>query len=123
MPTYIENTCDCSGQDLVVTKNVVNCKNCRSKEPNEIRQKRIWKQVRSSASVYTMNRASLIVASGNDNKNTVAVKHNSYDRYLARKKAGHLLSEVSDVNPSYGNKTRMYGMIANANTNCSICSN
>lgn len=123
MPNYVANTCDCSGQDLVVTKNVANCKNCRSKEHNEIRQKRIWNQVRSSGSVYTMNLVSLNVAASNDNKNTVAVKHNSYDRYLARKKAGHLLTEVNAVTPTYGNKNKMYGMIANANTGCSICTN
>ena len=123
MTTYIANTCDCSGQDLVVTQNVVTCKNCRSKEHNEIRQKRIWNQVRASASVYTMNLGALNVAVSSDDKNTVAVKHNSYDRYLARKKAGYLLSDVNIVTPSYGNKTKMYGMIANANNNCSICSN
>ena len=108
---------------MVVTQNVVTCKNCRSKEHNEIRQKRIWNQVRASASVYTMNLGALNVAVSSDDKNTVAVKHNSYDRYLARKKAGYLLSDVNTVTPSYGNKTKMYGMIANANNNCSICSN
>ncbi len=41
----------------------------------------------------------------------VDVKHNSYDRYLARKKAGHLRTQTTDVaTPLYGNKRRMYGM-------------
>ena len=40
----------------------------------------------------------------------VDVKHNSYDRYLARKKAGNLRTQTSDATPRYGNKMRMYSM-------------
>tara|TARA_Y100000768_G_scaffold388697_1_gene386270 strand:- start:2299 stop:2670 length:372 start_codon:yes stop_codon:yes gene_type:complete len=123
MTTYIANTCDCSGQDLVINTNATNCKNCRSNEHNEIKQKRIWNQVRAQASLYTMNLASLNVAANTDNKNTIAVKHNSYDRYLARKKGGYLLTDENITNPKEGNKNKMYGMISNVNRNCSICSN
>ena len=124
MTTYVANTCDCSGQDLVVTRNVSTCKNGRSKESEEIRQKRMWSQVRAPASVYTMNLASINVASHNDNLNTVAVKHNSYDRYLAKKKANNLLtSKPSSITPLYGNKNKKYGMLSSVTmTNCStIC--
>lgn len=40
----------------------------------------------------------------------VDVKHNSYDRYLARKKAGNLRTQSTDATPRYGNKMRMYSM-------------
>jgi len=45
----------------------------------------------------------------------VDVKHDSYARYLARKKAGNLrtqLRHTAAAVPQYGNKTQMYGMIA-----------
>ena len=42
----------------------------------------------------------------------VDVKHNSYARYLARKKAGNLRTQTTDVSPLYGNKRRMYAMSA-----------
>lgn len=41
----------------------------------------------------------------------VDVKHNSYDRYLARKKAPVLRTETSASIPVKGNKTKSYGMI------------
>ena len=41
----------------------------------------------------------------------VDVKHNSYDRYLARKKAPVLRTEVSASIPVKGNKTKAYGLI------------
>jgi len=50
----------------------------------------------------------------------VDIKHGSYARYLARKKAGNIRTQ-SDYSaastPKYGNKTKMYGMIANSE-NC-----
>ena len=123
MPTYVANTCDCSGQGLVVTRPPPTCKNGRSKESEEIRQKRIWNQVRAPASVYTMNLASINVARHTDNLNTVAVKHNSYDRYLAKKKANNLVTSVTSTTPLYGNKGKKYGMLSNVTTkNCNtIC--
>ena len=41
----------------------------------------------------------------------VDVKHNSYDRYLARKKAPILRTETSVSVPVKGNKTKTYGLI------------
>jgi len=50
----------------------------------------------------------------------VDIKHGSYARYLARKKAGNIRTQ-SDYSaastPKYGNKTKKYGMIANSE-NC-----
>ena len=44
----------------------------------------------------------------------VDVKHGSYARYLARKKAGNIRTQKvpTNVNPVRGNKTRMIGMVA-----------
>ena len=56
--------------------------------------------------------------SNNKNKG-VDVKHNSYDRYLARKKSQYLKSETysSSVKPLFGNKTMKFGLI-NCVSNC-----
>jgi hypothetical protein len=41
----------------------------------------------------------------------VDVKHNSYDRYLARKKTPALLTEVTTSIPIKGNKTKKIGLV------------
>ena len=41
----------------------------------------------------------------------VDIKHNSYDRYLARKKAPVLCNDLSTYIPIKGNKTKPYGLI------------
>jgi hypothetical protein len=48
----------------------------------------------------------------------VDVKHNSYARYLARRKSS-VLRTTAEVTPALkGNKTRAYGMLGNAACNC-----
>ena len=48
----------------------------------------------------------------------VDVKHNSYARYLARRKSS-VLRTTAEVTPAVkGNKTRAYGMLANVYCNC-----
>ena len=42
----------------------------------------------------------------------VDIKHNSYDRYLARLKSKSLKTQKTAVTPKMGNKSRMYGMIS-----------
>ncbi len=106
-------------------------------------QKNIQNQSRVSSSLYTSNLSSLNVSkdihndsgglglwnnssdriydyknSNNKNKG-VDVKHNSYDRYLARKKSQYLKSETysSSVKPLFGNKTMKFGLI-NCVSNC-----
>jgi len=104
-------------------------------------QKNIQNQVKVPSSSYTMNLASLNVSkeiTNNDNvwnnssdrvydyKNSkkdnkgVDLKHNSYDRYLNKKKANYLKTEKelnSNIKPLYGNKTRAYSII-NCEKNC-----
>lgn len=104
-------------------------------------QKNIQNQVKVPSSSYTMNLASLNVSkeiTNNDNvwnnssdrvydyKNSkkdnkgVDLKHNSYDRYLNKKKSNYLKTEKelnSNIKPLYGNKTRAYSII-NCEKNC-----
>ena len=49
----------------------------------------------------------------------VDVKHDSYARYLNRKKAGNLKSQTQNLTPTplYGNKTGMNGLLADS-VNC-----
>ena len=120
MTTYVNYTCDCSGEQYIVSQSppISNA----MKEPEDMKQKRMWNQVRTPASSYSLNLAALAVAASSDADGTVAVKHASYDRYLARKKGGNLLTQTTVTTPTYGNKTRTYGMIANATSDCNaIC--
>lgn len=107
-------------------------------DPSNIvqRQKQMQKVVRTYSSNYTMNLASLYVNNNNinssnvirDNRNAsdrliahgkgknagIDVKHGSYDRYLARKKSGHLKSDANNaILPNHGNfiKTKKFGLV------------
>ena len=105
-------------------------------DPSNIaqRQKQMQNVVRSSSSLYTMNLASLHVNSNDISGSDVArgkynasdrltphgkgknigvdIKHNSYDRYLARKKSQYLKTEqTNDFVPKYGNKTMKFGLV------------
>ena len=52
--------------------------------------KRLQNQGRVSSSEWQMNKKTLVVGSSSSIENGVAVKHSSYERYLAKKKRGHL---------------------------------
>ena len=104
---------------------------------NEIQtQKIIQNQVRAPGSLFTMNLASLNINSDNLNNNTkpwhnasdrkekhkngIDIKHNSYDRYLGKKKSHYLKTQPEQPQPPntkwpsyWGNKTRKFGL-----TNC-----
>ena len=122
MTTYVNYECgDCSGAQYIVSKPLPISN--AMKEPEDMKQRRMWKQVRAPASSYSMNLSTLVVAASSDPVGTVAEKHGSYDRYLARKKGGNLLTQATaEPTPKYGDKTKMYGMIANASSDCkTIC--
>ena len=105
-------------------------------DPSNIlqRQKQMQNVVRVPSSLYTMNLASLHVNSNDISGPDVArgkynasdrlqphgkgknigvdIKHNSYDRYLARKKSQYLKTEqTNDFVPKYGNKTMKFGLV------------
>lgn len=157
---------DCNGCESYCNNEPSGCRTCvgdygsTSKSLEEITQKRIWKTVRVSQSLYTMNLASQSVigtqqnqpmlvnwnqmsdraipsiqtayvpSRGNSLRTTktanrpgasgpagvgVDVKHDSYARYLARKKGKTLRTNLStsSIEPVQGNKNVVYGMISN----------
>ena len=143
--------CELSGTQLICNneKNVFTIKiparvpidNSSSIFENYI-QKQIQNVVGVKSSLYTNNLASLYVNNDNLNKNTlrgmfnasdrekprgigrnrgIDIKHNSYDRYLARKKSQYIKTEnENDLVPKYGNKTFKLGIVRsnNCTKNC-----
>ena len=106
-------------------------------------QKEIQDQLHTSSSNYTQVLGSLAVSQAINNSNTKAwhnasdrtqkkvgsnygvdIKHNSYDRYLAKKKSTTLKTQNSQTSqpiPLQGNKTKYYSLITqnnNCTTNC-----
>lgn len=97
------------------------------------RQKQIQNVVGVKSSLYTNNLASLYVNNQDASKNTlkgmfnasdrlqphgvgrnkgIDIKHNSYDRYLARKKSQYIKTENdSGLLAKYGNKTFKLGIV------------
>lgn len=115
--------CDCCCYDL--SRSVVGCRTCVSDASGglkpiyrEITQKRIQNQVRAPASLFTMNLGAVTVGKqyteAPSNKG-VGVKHDSYARYLAKKKTKHLLTD-NKLQPSLTNtnspKYGKYGMLS-----------
>lgn len=105
-------------------------------------QKEIQDQLHTSSSNYTQLISSLTVAQDINNSNNKAwhnasdrsqsskkvgpnygvdIKHNSYDRYLAKKKSTTLKTQNSQQPPLQGNKTKYYSLTSqnnNCNSNC-----
>lgn len=103
-------------------------------------QKAIQDQLHTSSSNYTQVLSSLAVSQAINKSNTktwhnasdrtqkktganygVDIKHNSYDRYLAKKKSTTLKTQSSQQIPLQGNKTKYYSLITQNNnciTNC-----
>ena len=159
--------CNCTSCDYNQYNNTSCRSSCNVAEPastDSITQKRIWRQVRTGAGIYTMNLAALtsseallasgsnvnwnqrsdrVLASvqpaisstrGNSLRHTITshkpgagspggsgvdVKHDSYARYLNKKKATNLKTQTQNVAPValYGNKTSMTGLLTNS-VNC-----
>ena len=101
-----------------------------------LNQRTIQRQNRVQSSLYTMNLAALSSTNieneyahnqsdrkyQENNKVGVDIKHNSYDRYLAKKKSGYLTSKIPETKPHYsqltGNKYYKLGLLANKNCQC-----
>lgn len=103
-------------------------------------QKEIQDQLHTSSANYTQVVSSLSVAQAINMSNTrawhnasdrtqkkeganygVDIKHNSYDRYLAKKKSTTLKTQNNQSIPLQGNKTKYYSLITqnnNCTTNC-----
>lgn len=83
-------------------------------------QKTILKQNRTQQSLYIQTIASL-----NNTTNTAneGKKHDSYQRYLMKKK-GKVFSKQGNVvasEPVYGNKTQSVTLSSKNNTKCDFC--
>jgi hypothetical protein len=161
--------CDYTQEPSYSVVQCVSCASCTSTTAcsEEITQKRIWNQVRTPTSLYTMNVGSLTSAAerlqygpqtnwnqrsdrqaaskqtasipshGNSTRTSltrarpgacapagtgVDIKHDSYARYLNRKKAGNLRTQPEETRvftPLQGNKTYATNSVATSiDCNC-----
>lgn len=97
--TYYIRNCDCSGVETtpkLSRKMSCDCAGTSTLNATST-QKKIWNQSRVESSAYTMNLKSFIAGSDeNFNKNEgVRKKHSSYERFLSKKKFGHLRKQNS----------------------------
>lgn len=112
---------------------------CTTSIDISLNQRTIQRQNRVESSLYTMNLAALSSTQQTNqqlnskyahnqsdrkyqenNKVGVDIKHNSYDRYLAKKKSGYLTSKIPNTKPLQltGNKYYKLGLIANKHCKC-----
>lgn len=113
---FTNNNCSCNPN--TICNPVSQCRRLCPSDSSVNTEKIIQRQVRAASSMYSMNLAALTSSNSLQNnkeyyKTTVAVKHNSYDRYLAKLKGNELKSgpQQSSTNAIIRNKTRKYGMI------------
>ena len=124
-----DNTCGCNSQSVYIPSQRRGCNNLAGtdKESIDMRQRIIQGSVRASAGEYLMNKKE-VSAYGKkgeklDNGTAVIQKHDSYARYLAKKKGGGVIREQSDssraVAASSGGKVKRFGMFSYCSGNCS----
>ena len=98
-----------------------------SQDVIDARQRIIQGTVRASAGEYLMNKSAVIAYSKNaselDNGVEPVKKHDSYARYLAKKKGGAVIREESDTKrapaPRSGGKVKRFAMFGYCSGNCS----
>tara|TARA_Y100000389_G_scaffold196495_1_gene229516 strand:- start:3337 stop:3975 length:639 start_codon:yes stop_codon:yes gene_type:complete len=114
---------------------------CTTSIDISLNQRTIQRQNRVESSLYTMNLAALSSTQQTNqqlnskyshnqsdrkyeenSKVGVDIKHNSYARYLAKKKSGYLISQIPNAKPSSshltGNKYYKLGLIGNKYCKC-----
>ena len=92
--------------------NVVHCTQCNDVNFFISRQRRIMKQNRTFSSMYTQQRAAL---DSNINTANAGAKHDSYQRYLNKKKRNNMVRTINDNiastdSPKEGNKIQAFFM-------------
>lgn len=97
---YVCNWCD----GWIPQSKCYACTNYNKLSVEEAIQRQILKVVRLPSSQYLSNKSTLV--SGNNINGGVGKKHDSYERYLSKKKIGHLKQSTKTVSPIQGNKTR-----------------
>lgn len=85
------------------------CTNYNSLSVEEAIQKQILKVVKMPSEQY-LNAKSTLIA-GSNISSGVGKKHDSYHRYLSKKKSGHLKKNSVVSIPKQGNKTQSYSII------------
>jgi hypothetical protein len=113
-----------ASSQLTSAKQAVNVVGCGPNTPTIANANVNWNQSsdRANASIQRVYRPT----NGNSTRSSITrerpgsqspggkgvdVKHNSYDRYLARKKTPALLTEVTTSIPIKGNKTKKIGLV------------
>ena len=123
------NVCGCNSQSIYIPTQKRGCDNLAGtdQESMDMRQRIIQGTVRATAGEYLMNKKE-VNAYGKDGSNLdngvkVIQKHDSYARYLAKKKGGAVIREQSDASRSTtvksGGKVKRFGMFAYCSGNCS----
>lgn len=123
----MSNNCGCNAQSLYIpSQKRAGCLPPGSEQLIlDNKQRIIQGTVRASAGEYLMNKKEVSAHGKNgdklDNGSAVIQKHDSYARYLAKKKGGAVLREQNgrDSLPLKGGKTKRFGMFAYCSANCS----
>ena len=124
-----DNTCGCDSQSVYIPSQRRGCNNLAGSDQESIdmRQRIIQGTVRATAGEYLMNKKE-VSAYGKkgeklDNGEKPIQKHDSYARYLAKKKGGGVIREQSDSSrvssAASGGKVKRFGMFAYCSGNCS----
>ena len=123
----MSNNCGCDAQSLYIPSQKRGA--CLPPGSEQLimdnNQRIIQGTVRASAGEYLMNKKEVFAHGKNgenlDNGTAVVQKHDSYARYLAKKKGGAVLREQNgrDSVALKGGKTKRFGMFAYCSGNCS----
>ena len=123
------STCGCDSQSIYIPGQKRGCRNLAGTDQHSIdmRQRIIQGTVRASAGEYLMNKKEVSAygktGSKLDNGQKPIQKHDSYARYLAKKKGGGVIREQSDSSrapgASSGGKVKRFGMFSYCSGNCS----
>ena len=123
------STCGCDSQSIYIPGQKRGCRNLAGTDQHSIdmRQRIIQGTVRASAGEYLMNKKEVSAygktGSKLDNGQKPIQKHDSYARYLAKKKGGGVIREQSDSSrmpvASTGGKVKRFGMFSYCSGNCS----
>jgi len=136
-------SCGCTPQIYSKPIQKTGCNNnLTGSDPLSIKQRQqiIQKTVRTSSSNYISNISSVVQKSTNDPSivtlnvprrmtrsmpgrasapgNGVEKKHNSYDRYLAKKKGKFLISDNNVSDPVSGGKTQFFTIVRGSSNKC-----
>ena len=123
-----DNVCGCDSQTLYIPTQRRGCRNLAGTDQHsaDMRQRIIQGTVRASSGEYLMNKKEVSAYGKNgqnlDNGDKSIQKHDSYARYLAKKKGGAVIREQSDASRSStvksGGKVKRFGMFAYCSDNC-----